>query len=53
MYHGEDAVGKFVDHLLPEEKRIKGILEHVVPMTTDDAEKQAFQGATHCHIGHG
>ena len=50
VYRGEDAVDKFLDHLLHEEKRIKGILEHVVPMTIDDVEEQASQEATHCHI---
>ncbi|KAL9951227.1 hypothetical protein ACROYT_G043851 [Oculina patagonica] len=50
VYRGEDAVDKFLEHLLQEEKRIKGILEHVVPMSINNNEEQAFQRATHCHI---
>ena len=50
VYRGENAVDKFLDHLLHEEKRIKEILEHVVPMSINKNEEQAFQRATHCHI---
>ena len=50
VYFGENAVDKFLDHLLHEEKRIKEILEHVVPMSINKNEEQAFQRATHCHI---
>ena len=50
VYRGENAVDKFLDHLLHEEKRIKEILEHVVPMSINRNEEQAFQRATHCHI---
>ena len=50
VYRGENAVDKFLDHLLHEEKRIKEILEHVVPMSINKNEEQGFQRATHCHI---
>ena len=50
VYRGENTVDKFLDHLLQEEKRIKEILEHVVPMSINNVEEQAFQRATHCHI---
>lgn len=36
--------------MLKEEKRIKGILEHVVPIKLTVLDEQNFQGATHCHI---
>jgi len=32
VYRVEDEVNKFLECFLMEEKRIKGILEHVVPM---------------------
>ena len=50
VYRGEDAVDTFLDHLLREEKRIKGILKHVVPMEISRADEQSFQESTHCHI---
>lgn len=48
MYRVEDAVDTFLDHLLREEKRIKGILKHVVPMEISKADEQAFQEGTAC-----
>ena len=50
VYRGEDAVDTFLDHLLREEKRIKGILKHVVPMEISRTDEQAFQESTNCHI---
>ena len=50
MYRGEDAVDKFLDHLLQEEKRIKEILPRVVQKSINSTEERAFQSATHCHI---
>ena len=43
MDRGEDAVDTFSGHLLQDQKRIKGILQHVVPMQIDGVEEQAFQ----------
>ena len=45
VYRGGDAVDKFIDHLLQEEKRIKIILEHVVPMSINNVEQQSVVSA--------
>ena len=50
VYRGENAVEKFLECLLVEEKRIRPILEHVVPMELNVLDERSFQTATHCHI---
>lgn len=50
VYRGENAIDKFLECLLEEEKRIKTILKHVVPMQLSELEEVNFQNATHCHI---
>ena len=50
VYRGENVVGKFLDYLLQKEKRIKEILEHVVPILINNTEERAFQSATYYHI---
>ena len=47
---GENAVENFLECLLVEEKRIRPILEHVVPMELNALDERSFQTATHCHI---
>jgi len=49
-YRGENAVDKFLDRLLAEEKRINRILKHAVPMNVSEANEQNFQNVTYCHI---
>ena len=46
----ENAVEKFLECLLAEEKRIRPILEHVVPMELSALDERSFQTATYCHI---
>ena len=50
VYRGENAVEKFLECLLVEEKRIWPILEHVVPMELSALDGRSFQTATYCHI---
>ena len=50
VYRGENAVEKFLQCLLVEEKRIRPILEHVVPMELSALDERSFQTATYCHI---
>ena len=50
VYRGKNAVEKFLECLLAEEKRIRPILEHVVPMELNALDERSFQTATHCHI---
>jgi len=49
-YRGENAVEKFLECLLVEEKRIRPILEHVVPMELSALDERSFHTATYCHI---
>jgi len=50
VYRGENAVEKFLECLLAEEKRIRPILEHVVPMELSALDERSFQTATYCQI---
>ncbi|KAK3735533.1 hypothetical protein QZH41_005010 [Actinostola sp. cb2023] len=50
VYRGEDAVDKFLENLIEEEKQITEMLTVVVPMEITNEQEQAFQEATVCHI---
>ena len=50
VYRGENAAENFLECLLIEEKRIRSILEHVVPMELSTLDEYNFQRATSCHI---
>lgn len=50
VYRGEDAVEKFLECLLMEEKRITSILKYIVPINLSVLDEHNFQEATHCHI---
>ena len=50
VYRGENAVENFLECLLVEEKHIRPILEHVVPMELSALDERSFQTATYCHI---
>ena len=50
VYRGENAVEKLLECLLVEEKRIRPILENVVPVELNALDERSFQTATHCHI---
>lgn len=50
VYRGEDAIDVFLQYILEEEKEIKEILNHIVPMELSEEEEESFQNATHCHI---
>jgi hypothetical protein len=50
VYRGVDAVAKFLDCLLQEERQISELLKMVVPMNITEDQEQAFKDASDCHI---
>ena len=50
IYRGPDAVDRFLQCMEEEEKEIKEILNHVVPINISPEEEYAFQHASDCHI---
>jgi len=50
VYRGPDAVDKFFEKLLEEEKEISMMLDQVVPMDLSKEEEQQFQNAKCCYI---
>ena len=49
-YRGPNAINKFLESLLEEEKYIVNILNRNEPMVITPAQKKKFKKATHCHI---
>jgi len=49
-YRGPNAINKFLESLIEEEKYIVNILNRNEPMVITPAEKKKFKKATHCHI---
>lgn len=49
-YRGEDAVEKFMDHMVKLEEKLVSILRNPKPMNLSDQESESFLKATHCCI---
>lgn len=49
-YRGEDAVEKFMDHMVKLKEKLVSILRNPKPMNLSDQESESFLKATHCCI---
>lgn len=49
-YRGEDAVEKFMDHMVKLNEKLVSILRNPKPMNLSDQESESFLKATHCCI---
>ena len=52
LYHGDNAVETFLNHMIKEPDRIVKRLEKTEPIVMTPEDQKDFHEATHCHICH-